>query len=75
MGHTITHEIGHLLLGLNGHSAAGIMRADWTRRVLQQALLGHLVFAAGEGKLIRAEVLRRVRQEQALQVSGGPSEK
>jgi hypothetical protein len=75
MGHAIAHEIGHLLLGLNAHSAAGIMRADWTRRDLQQALLGHLIFAAGEAELIRAEVLRRAQQQEALQLSGGLSPK
>jgi len=29
LGRVITHELGHLLLGKNAHSAAGIMRAGW----------------------------------------------
>ena len=30
LGHAIAHEIGHLLLGTNAHSASGLMRAQWT---------------------------------------------
>lgn len=29
LGRVIAHEVGHLLLGHNAHSEAGIMRADW----------------------------------------------
>ena len=29
LGKVIAHEIGHLLLGTNDHSAAGLMRARW----------------------------------------------
>jgi hypothetical protein len=30
MGRAIAHEIGHLLIGTNEHSATGLMRALWT---------------------------------------------
>lgn len=30
LGRAIAHEIGHLLLGTNVHSASGLMRAQWT---------------------------------------------
>jgi hypothetical protein len=30
MGRAIAHEIGHLLLGTNAHSARGLMRAQWS---------------------------------------------
>jgi hypothetical protein len=32
LGHVIAHEIGHLLLGTNGHSDIGLMRPDWCPR-------------------------------------------
>lgn len=30
LGRAIAHELGHLLLGTNAHSASGLMRAQWT---------------------------------------------
>ena len=30
LGRALAHEIGHLLLGVRGHSRSGIMRAVWT---------------------------------------------
>jgi hypothetical protein len=30
LGRALAHEIGHLLLGVTGHSATGLMRAVWT---------------------------------------------
>jgi hypothetical protein len=35
MGRAIAHEIGHLLLGRNEHSACGLMRAVWDREELR----------------------------------------
>jgi hypothetical protein len=29
LGHVMAHEIGHVLLGVNSHSAEGLMRAAW----------------------------------------------
>jgi hypothetical protein len=36
LGRAIAHEIGHLLMGTNQHSASGVMRALWTRRDLRR---------------------------------------
>jgi predicted Zn-dependent protease len=30
LGRALAHEIGHLLLGVRGHSRTGLMRAVWT---------------------------------------------
>ena len=30
LGHAVAHEVGHLLLGPNAHSATGIMRGVWS---------------------------------------------
>ena len=35
LGRTIAHELGHLLLGTNAHSRAGLMRAVWTTEELR----------------------------------------
>lgn len=33
LGRAIAHEIGHLLLGTNGHGPTGLMRATWNLRL------------------------------------------
>lgn len=44
LGQAAAHEIGHLLLGNNSHSPAGIMRAHWHRGDLVKADQGVLQF-------------------------------
>lgn len=46
LGHVAAHEIGHLLLGTNSHSAGGIMRAHWKMEELARANKGLLLFFA-----------------------------
>ena len=41
-------EIGHLLLGVLGHSRTGIMRAVWTDDELTRARPEDWLFAAGD---------------------------
>ena len=36
LGHTIAHEIGHLLLGSITHGASGLMREVWSRKEMQE---------------------------------------
>ena len=36
LGRVMAHEIGHLLLGIDYHGAAGVMRADWPDELLQR---------------------------------------
>jgi len=36
LGRAVAHEIGHLLLGTSQHADAGLMRAHWSDRELQQ---------------------------------------
>ncbi len=59
LGCAIAHEVGHLLLSPNGHSAAGIMRGEWGPKQLRLALMGGLLFTSQQSKLIRAEARRR----------------
>ena len=48
LGHVAAHEIGHLLLGANSHSAGGIMRAHWKVEELARANKGLLLFTESQ---------------------------
>jgi hypothetical protein len=62
LGVAIAHEIGHLFLGPNSHSPAGIMRAGWKEQNLLEASQARLTFTPDQARRIRTEV--RHRQEQ-----------
>jgi hypothetical protein len=53
LGHVIAHEVGHLLLGINSHSALGLMRAHWDPRALEQAAKGNLLFTPAQAATMR----------------------
>lgn len=59
VGLVAAHEVGHLLLGRQSHSGAGIMRADLLDRNLAGAAWGQLVFSPDEAKRMREELQRR----------------
>jgi hypothetical protein len=44
LGLVIAHELGHLLLGLNSHSATGLMSPVWQADEIHQAARGNLFF-------------------------------
>lgn len=56
LGHVAAHEIGHLLLGANSHSSAGIMHARWTVEELASARVGSLVFLERETRRMKAKL-------------------
>jgi hypothetical protein len=66
MGLVIAHEVGHLL-GSETHSQIGIMRADWNAADLQESVFGKLRFTLQQGEIIRAEVRRRIGQQETAQ--------
>jgi hypothetical protein len=53
LGYVMAHEIGHLMLPANSHSAAGIMRADWNRLYMDRVARGEETFTTEEAALIR----------------------
>lgn len=63
LGDVIAHEIGHLLLGTNSHSATGIMSARWDREYLRLARMGFQRFSPEQSSAMRQTVLR---------MTGGP---
>jgi hypothetical protein len=69
LGPAIAHEIGHLLLGQQGHSPTGIMRARWRREDYGTAPLGAFKFNPKQAVQIRAEVGRRVQEQGAAEVA------
>lgn len=48
LGCVIAHEIGHLELGLDSHSKAGLMRAHWDSKSLSDAAKGQLLFSPSQ---------------------------
>ena len=56
LGHVAAHEIGHLLLGANSHSGAGIMHAHWTPEELASAKAGRMVFSGQESLRMKAKL-------------------
>lgn len=59
LGHVMAHEIGHLLLGVNSHSATGLMQEPWGRDQRERASLGTLLFTEKEAEQIRRQVADR----------------
>ena len=58
LGFAIAHELGHLLLPVNSHSADGIMRARWDPKIISRAG-GFLSFAPDQARLLRLRVAGR----------------
>ena len=66
LGCVIVHELGHLLLGRDSHSATGLMSAVWQVNELRQASQGILFFTDNQQNRIRA----LPRSASSLQKSG-----
>jgi hypothetical protein len=62
LGHVMAHEIGHLLLGTNSHSAWGIMCAHWHKQELDRASLGMLTFNESQSRRMVKKVGRAMAQ-------------
>ena len=65
LAHAMAHEIGHLLLPY-GHSATGLMRADWDAKDMRLAVHGRLNFTSEQAELIRARLLAQLAERQSL---------
>jgi hypothetical protein len=70
LGLTITHELGHLLLGSNAHVANGVMRAQWGQEELRLAAKGGLLFTAEQSSMIRNQVVGKIKAQEAHQNGG-----
>jgi hypothetical protein len=70
LGDAIAHELGHVLLNLEIHSATGIMRGGWGLKELADVAYGELYFTSQQAEVIRADVARRVRNQEARDAAG-----
>ena len=75
LGHAVAHELGHLLLGQDAHSPAGLMRAHWTREDLKLAARGCLQFTSEQAERLRGDVAARSRRREVVRASGPESPK
>lgn len=60
LGLAIAHEVGHLLMGTNQHSRAGLMRAQWTAAELRGRHPGDWRFASRDGDRLREGLAGRL---------------
>jgi hypothetical protein len=56
LGNVMAHELGHLLLGSNSHSRAGIMRAHWQGEELHRLSRGSLWFTGEQASHMRGKL-------------------
>jgi hypothetical protein len=75
LGYVMVHEVGHLLLGKDSHSAAGLMRGRWEMAELQRAARGELFFTASETERIRARYLSAAARVEVVSRNIGTSGK
>ena len=64
LAHAMAHEIGHLLLPY-GHSATGLMRADWDAKDMRLAVHGRLNFTSEQVELIRTRLFALLADTQS----------
>ncbi len=69
MGLPLAHEIAHLSLRSNAHSATGLMRAYWDEEDLRRARFGEFRFMRQEGELLRAAALARSKRGKDVQTA------
>jgi hypothetical protein len=62
LGHVVAHEIGHLLLGAESHSSAGIMRPVWRPVDEEWMVRGFLLFDAGQASRMRERLMTQVNR-------------
>lgn len=72
LGLAIAHEIGHVLLNSNTHSATGLMRADWSRNELRRTDRSAWSFLETEAAIVREAARERqsALPERAAQLVG-----
>jgi len=70
-GNVLAHEIGHLLLGDDSHSPAGLMRAAWAADDFKAMLRDGLMFETGQARQLRANVERRLQAGDAIGFCAG----
>jgi hypothetical protein len=60
LARAIAHEIGHLILGPDAHSAIGVMRPRWNRNDVVKMAQGIMTFDVQQSRLLRTRLARRI---------------
>ena len=60
LAYILTHEISHVLQGLERHSATGLMKAGWSREDFMEIVADKLVFDARDIELIKKGINLRM---------------
>jgi hypothetical protein len=69
LGHVIAHEVGHVLLNQQVHSAHGIMRAEWDIADFRDMTSGMLLFSSQQAEFLWADVRRRNTEQETIKVA------
>jgi hypothetical protein len=56
LGTVAAHEIGHLLLGSQSHSAMGVMSAHWGETELRRVSMGGLRFTSEQASSMKERI-------------------
>lgn len=59
LGYSLAHEIGHLLLGVQSHTATGIMRGAWRVRDIKAGQRGGFGFSEEEVRRLALKIRER----------------
>lgn len=68
LGHAIAHEIGHLLLNQQVHSAHGIMRGEWGFADFRDITEGLFLFTPQQAEYLQADVRSRNSRNETFKV-------
>jgi len=75
LGHVMAHELGHVLEGIDRHSAAGLMKAHWDAHDFGQMSFLPLAFSAFDVDLIQTGVARWAESSKPQRDSRGAARK
>ncbi len=67
LGHTMAHEIGHILQGVRRHSDTGIMKAHWTPADCEEMAFHPLAFSPLDARIIHRNLEGRQTRTVTLQ--------
>ena len=71
LGAVAAHELGHLLLGSNAHSLAGVMTPVWEDQILSKVAMGTLYFTSEQSAVMRTRIGRKELQLTRLGMAAG----
>jgi hypothetical protein len=74
LGHVAAHELAHLLLGTNSHSADGLMRARWGAKELERVNQGTLLFDHEEAHKMAERLIAGAKRNAEVQMAAAATD-